>query len=441
VLVLSIVVGCGGSEEGPRGAPPRDTGAPTTDTRPPDTTDTRDDTGGAVRDCAEARIGASGGQVQLYDVLLQLPPGALDQDADVTLCVADPPGGVVPVSTVVEVGPPTMELLLAATVTINHTGDPLATGLFVPDPTGAPVRQVAATTEEQRVSGPLYRPGVVYAAEDPRALVPYVIGGVADVLFVVDDSCSMADEQAQLASDMDVILHELLDNKVDFHLGVVTTDIDAVLTAGELRQADGVKWVEPTTPNPGQVFSAMVNAGTLGSGTEKGLGAAYIALEEKEAVENAGFLRPDAMLAVVVLSDEEDATPASVITQPDFVDWFDRLKASPASSWFHSIVAPGGGTRYVDTSLATGGLGEAITSADWTPFLRDVVALFGFAGPMELPSVPDGAVEAWIVPADGTEPAPVDPAMVTVHPVMNTVVVDPAVIPAGAAVWLLYLPV
>src|SRR6185369_11195619 len=48
--------------------------------------------------------------------------------------------------------------------------------------------------------------------------------------------------------------------------------------------------------------------GTDGCGFEQHLGAARLALDVDQPLENEGFLRPDAILGLVVLADEDDCS-------------------------------------------------------------------------------------------------------------------------------------
>src|SRR3954465_15445699 len=54
-------------------------------------------------------------------------------------------------------------------------------------------------------------------------------GVSTDVLFVIDDSGSMAQEQARIASELDSFVSVLLDGPVtnDFQVGVVTTSVSS----------------------------------------------------------------------------------------------------------------------------------------------------------------------------------------------------------------------
>jgi Mg-chelatase subunit ChlD len=164
-----------------------------------------------------------------------------------------------------------------------------------------------------------------------------------DVLFVVDNSGSMADEQENLAQNFGRFIQELSsDPKNDYRLAVITTDFDSpdaqerqgVVTPtwgpapyyfstgsdyqtacspvadvkhGCFRGPDpALRIIDSTRLTPAQqvaAFQANVRVGSCGSGTERGLQAM---LNGVSLGCNAGFMRPDANLVVVLVSDEED---------------------------------------------------------------------------------------------------------------------------------------
>jgi hypothetical protein len=195
----------------------------------------------------------------------------------------------------------------------------------------------------------------------------------ADVLFVIDSSGSMAEEQARLAQQLPALyaaIRSSLREMPDLHVGVVTTDLgtgehpiafcetaggdrgalvalrgDAGTPAqpfivdvapagcGEVRDPAGTCTshacaadacaAEPgtavvldeetgcprcrnVTTRPADVFQATAQVGIQGCGFEQPLESMVRALDANPA--NAGFLRPDALLAVIVLTDEDDCS-------------------------------------------------------------------------------------------------------------------------------------
>jgi len=231
----------------------------------------------------------------------------------------------------------------------------------------------------------------------------------SDILFVIDNSGSMAQEQENLAKNLDKFINGMINAQNYFHIGVITTDVDYhplkectggvcengmdCIEAKEVTEVlrPGTKYCtkkcntdadcppydtsrNSVTPSvcaevkgfekgqkycipenngrlrsckPSQqtcqyysgehpkvltskvkstvgdssfmgIFRDNVKVGINGSGFEKGLSAIRMALDrewkdpltEESLIysENAGFLRPDAKLSIIVLSDEDDCS-------------------------------------------------------------------------------------------------------------------------------------
>jgi len=202
-----------------------------------------------------------------------------------------------------------------------------------------------------------------------------------DVLFVVDDSCSMIDEQDQLASNFPSFLQWFLGSGVDYHVGVTSTDMDHPAKRGRLASAAGVLWIDPRTPNADAVFSDMALLGVNGTGNEAGIGAAYGALELHQETYNAGFLRERAGLQIVLISDEEDHTGSDPVSRGEFVQYLLGLEAIKEGLGFSSIVTPPGvfgpngetpGTNYLWVTEQVGGQVFDIRTQDWSSLLDDL---------------------------------------------------------------------
>jgi hypothetical protein len=157
-----------------------------------------------------------------------------------------------------------------------------------------------------------------------------------DLLFVLDDAPSMSAQLAALKAALPALESELAASEmpVSYHLGVVTADVGAgphALPAfgcqpggdgGKLRDAGGsggVRYIDDNrvagTANVGDVaaaLAALVDVPATGCAFSQPLEAAYRVLHD-QIPENTGFLRSDALLAVVFVSDADDcsAPPAT----------------------------------------------------------------------------------------------------------------------------------
>ncbi len=132
-----------------------------------------------------------------------------------------------------------------------------------------------------------------------QASVPMV-----DVLWVVDNSSSMEEEQTALAENF-YSFHLWLSKIADFQVGVISTDIYNQDHQGKLL--GDINIITPATPDADIVFSENVNVGLEGKGDEQGMRAAVLSLSEPLiSDDNEGFLRDDAHLFVIFVSDEDD---------------------------------------------------------------------------------------------------------------------------------------
>lgn len=203
-----------------------------------------------------------------------------------------------------------------------------------------------------------------------------------DVLFVVDNSCSMAEEQQQLGENFPGFMQYFADSGLDFHIGVISTDMTDPSHRGKLRQIGGNRYIDEDTENPEQVFSMMANMGTGGAYEEKGRAAAYTALElNAELPRNEGFAREDAALHLVFISDEEDQSGSNPISRQEFLAWMANHKASPDLVTAHAIVGLPGqscaaidtvGAQYAQYAEVTAGIAFSLCQPDWEPLLDEL---------------------------------------------------------------------
>jgi hypothetical protein len=239
-----------------------------------------------------------------------------------------------------------------------------------------------------------------------------------DVLFVIDNSCSMQDDQQSLRDNFPLFMEYFLGSGLDYHIGVVSTDMDANNQKGKLQDGGTpYLWIDAATPNPDQVFGDMALLGTMGSGIEAGIGAAYSAIEIHSTPGgfNDGFYREDARLDVVIISDEEDQTATSVITKAEFIQYLLDLKSDPSLVGFSSIVniqpccsiADGGspGEKYLDVTNAVGGITWDIKDGAWDQLLQLLgIQAAGLKREFFLSELPvPGSIEVVVTDVDGTE--------------------------------------
>ncbi len=124
-----------------------------------------------------------------------------------------------------------------------------------------------------------------------------------DVLFVIDDSGSMEDDQKNLALNFISFIEVFQTNQIDFRLAAITTDMDDGMRRGKFL----VPPLTNTTADLNGEFTKMATPGTGGSSDEQALAAVAAALSEPLlSTDNANFVRAEADLAVVFVGDEDD---------------------------------------------------------------------------------------------------------------------------------------
>jgi len=212
-----------------------------------------------------------------------------------------------------------------------------------------------------------------------------------DIVFTVDQSGSMVDDQENLKSNFTQFTATLEDFIADWHIMVVTDD-DGCLNEMIL---------DPSVRHADEIFALAVQ-GPSGYDTEAGLTLGYRALTQTGKGDcNEGFLRTDAKTMLINVSDEPEQSAWSWEEMVASI-----LEVAPNASI--SAIAgdvPAGcasaepGTGYYEASVATGGAFLSICASDWGSKLRTLAWVTG-AAPTDtspLPSPPeDGTLRVFI---------------------------------------------
>lgn len=215
-----------------------------------------------------------------------------------------------------------------------------------------------------------------------------------DILWIVDNSCSMVEEQETLSAMAGEFLDFLQTEGLDFQVGVVSTDF------AELQGA--IPIVSAATLDPAGAFALNVLLGTAGSGTEQPINFGYQAVTPPMAVPggpNEGLVREHAGLALIALTDEDDQSSGGTA---DWVSAIEALKADPDAVNFNGVhglttgCTGDGGSAYAGARLhevvaATGGAEVSICDTDWMPVLStipDMVAQPQSWFPLTFPAIP-----------------------------------------------------
>lgn len=211
-------------------------------------------------------------------------------------------------------------------------------------------------------------------------------GGKVDILFVDDNSGSMSYEQNNIGARFSSFISALDAKNVDYRIGIITTDVSAsanngprsinrngALQDGRLIEfQSGVFFLEKGTANKEALFSGAIRrsetlqcesylngnpapdsnqyAANCPSPDERGIYAAGLTIESNPS----GFIRDQAGLAIVFLSDEDvrsqlyDESPAYRLEARDMPQYLISLVQSRFSGKtfsMHSIIVRPGELR------------------------------------------------------------------------------------------------
>lgn len=230
-----------------------------------------------------------------------------------------------------------------------------------------------------------------------------------DVLFVVDSTGSMQQEQQAFADAADAFVSSLDEIGLAWQIGVTTMD------PADLGHLRGEPWIiTPAADDPVAALADAVYVGTDGAPTEAGLYAATAAIDSGTTA-NLGFRRPEAPLHIVFVSDGDDSSDEQLGVDP--VAAAHLIFDAEAMRTGHAVRASavvgtdeGGcsgpygsalyGSRYLDIVAATDGIAVDICTADFAE-VADAVRAYGIEWPSSFTLQADPVEDSVIVEVDG----------------------------------------
>lgn len=203
-----------------------------------------------------------------------------------------------------------------------------------------------------------------------------------DVLWVVDNSSTtMQRHQDRIAGFMGSFYQGLLDSKTDFHVAATTMDMSINGEDGDLVQSGLV--VRKNTSNAVSRLQSLIQRGGGGNNFEVGLAAMQRALEKAPS----SFLRRDALLVVVFITDDVDVSQGSV---SQYINYLDTLKGSNTEekqNWIANFIGvtqlndprcrtfgmySGIGRRYIELATSSGGVVDTICYTDFSSYMDQI---------------------------------------------------------------------
>jgi hypothetical protein len=249
---------------------------------------------------------------------------------------------------------------------------------------------------------------------DGDQVFPQVDGGSGctkiDLLFVIDNSGSMGNEQTNLIANFPTFIQVLDQSGLDYRVAVTTTAREYSYTMapfpfpmdtgsgdnGTMLQPSSCmmtkRWIDKLDPNPGQTFACVANVGTGGNSDEMPLGAMRDAFEDRMMDNtNAGFHRSDALLGIVFLTDEEDCSYEAPVSFPIGQTLCDSQMEPPANYVAFLDQYTGHRSRWAAAAIAGMGPGQCSSgfgSADEATRLKAFVQ--GAGAQARMSSICDG---------------------------------------------------
>lgn len=240
----------------------------------------------------------------------------------------------------------------------------------------------------------------VYPAHTPDALVNPEQEDVfmepspqpVDVLFVIDKSCSMADDTLAMNEGLSDFLDYVGEHNLDYHIGVISTTNEQDRDAGILVPFWEYTFITPQTKSALAVLSGMNIVSAYRGEVEAGIDAVSAAMGPRlRQGENQGFFRYGVPLQIVTITDEEDQsyywTPRSLVNrlyeymvEYDTTVYYSAILTMPSSlnSCGFDVVNETVGYRYMEVVERVNGLAIDICENDWSTALE---ALAEYATP------------------------------------------------------------
>jgi hypothetical protein len=229
----------------------------------------------------------------------------------------------------------------------THAGIPIS---YRPPSHGDDVGAVRVFTDMRREP---FQSGITGGAQESATVVDQWDQSTpkVDLLMVIDNSGSMAEEQRALAQNLDHLWNRIALANADFHIAVTTTGMYPYMPGLPSNQCPGganggeagrffpvdnsrPRLLTPQTPDVKNVLFANTNVGICHY-DERFLDPVLAALTDPLVSStkapgtpwpndgNAGFLRDDARLALLAVSDADDAN--DVVSPAPVSDYVQRL--------------------------------------------------------------------------------------------------------------------
>jgi len=222
----------------------------------------------------------------------------------------------------------------------------------------------------------------ISSSQQSNALAIY--NNKVDVLWVVDNSSTtMERHQNRIAGFMESFHSGLVNSGTDFHVAATTMDMSVNGEDGDLVEAGLV--VRQNTSSAVSKLQSLIQQGGNGNNFEVGLAAMQKALQKAPA----SFLREDALLVIVFITDDQDVSLGPV---SQYIDYLDNLKGENTSekqNWIANFIGvteindvrcrtfgmySGIGHRYIALANHSNGVVDTICYTSFSSYMDQITA-------------------------------------------------------------------
>lgn len=208
-----------------------------------------------------------------------------------------------------------------------------------------------------------------------------------DLVWVVDNSSSMQQHQERLSNQVDLVMDSLDNAKMDYHVGVISTSMGGANPNGGKLLGEP-NYIARKTAKGRKLLKDRFIIGQDGSDLERSFDSLLEALSPRALQwDHPEFLRDDALLVVVFLTDEDDhSVTIDAKGMEDYLDTLKRPFADGSRSWIANFIGVNSltgdcrrqnpraepGLRYLELVGASNGVTESVCTADLRSALTNI---------------------------------------------------------------------
>jgi len=203
-----------------------------------------------------------------------------------------------------------------------------------------------------------------------------------DILWVVDNSSTtMERHQNRISGYMSQFHQGLIDSKTDYRVAATTMDGSSNGEQGDLVQSGLI--VTPSSLEPVDKLKSLISLGGRGNNFEVGLSSMQKSLEKNRD----NFLREDALLVIVFISDDQDVSLGTVSDYVDFLNDLKGVNTKEKQNWISNFIGvtditdarcrtfgnySGAGLRYMELAEYSNGIVDTICYTEFDSFMNQI---------------------------------------------------------------------